>query len=106
LLALLTIQQTFCALFTSPSSSEAFEEQESEEGPSRKKQKTASHKKATKMNVATLLRMDGKVTPRAIAYAATLVCYSLSDFMITSNHNFAHIACLQSARRFTVGRGI
>ena len=71
---LCTDHQTFCALFTSPSSSEAFDEQDSEEGPSRKKMKMASQKKATKTNVATLLRMDGKVTPRAIAYASTLLC--------------------------------
>jgi len=58
-----------------------FDEQESEEGPSRKKQKTTSQKKAMKMNVATLLHMDGKVTPRAIAYAATLVCYFLSNLL-------------------------
>jgi len=68
-----TVLQTYCAIFTSPSSSEAFEE-ETEDGPCRKKQKTASQKKATKSNVATLLRMEGKVTPRTIAYAAVLVC--------------------------------
>ena len=66
-------------LFTSPSSSETFDEQETEEGPSRRKQKSASQKKATKTNVATLLHMEGRVTPRAIAYAATLVCSSISD---------------------------
>jgi hypothetical protein len=74
--SILTYNQTFCAIFTSPSSSEAFDEQESEEGPTRRKQKTASQKKATKTNVAALLHMDGKVTPRAIAYAATLVWFS------------------------------
>jgi hypothetical protein len=64
--------QTFCALFTSPTSSESFEA-ETEEGPSRKKHKTDNQKKATKTDVATLLRMEGKVTARSIAYAATLV---------------------------------
>jgi len=78
---LLTEYQTFCALFTSPSSSEAFDEQETQEGPSRKKQKTSSQKKATKSNVATLLHMEGRVTPRAIAYAATLVCSFISDLL-------------------------
>ena len=76
---LLIDHQTFCTLFTSPSSSEAFNEEESEEGPSRKKQTTASQKKATKTNVATLLHMDGRVTPRSVAYAATLVCSFISD---------------------------
>jgi hypothetical protein len=74
--SILTYNQTFCAIFTSPFSSEAFDEQESEEGPTRKKQKPASQKKATKTNVATLLHMEGKVTPRAIAYTATLVWFS------------------------------
>ncbi len=74
-----TKHQTFCALFTSPSSSEAFDEQESEEGLSRKKQKSVSQRKATKTNVATLLHMEGRVTPRAIAYAATLVGSSTLD---------------------------
>ena len=69
--------QTFCAIFTSPSSSEAFEDQESYDGPTRKKQKTASQKKATKSTVASLLHMEGRVTPRAIAYAATLVMSSI-----------------------------
>ena len=78
---LLTIYQTFCALFTSPSSSEAFDDQKSKEGPSRKKHKSTSQKKATKANVATLFHMDGKVTPRAIAYAATLVCYFMSNLL-------------------------
>ena len=80
---LTTYSQTFCAIFTSPSSSEAFEEQESDDGPTRKKQKTASQKKATKSTVASLLHMEGKVTPRAIAYAATLV---LSSFISTLLH--------------------
>jgi hypothetical protein len=44
--------------------------------------KTASQRKATKSNVATLLRMDGKVTPRAIAYAATLVCHSFDVLLV------------------------
>jgi hypothetical protein len=86
-LRLLTDSQTFCAIFTSPSSSEAFDGQESEEGPHRKIPKTASQKKATKMNIATLLHMDGKVTPRAIAYAATLVCsfgFAVDGHWITS----------------------
>ena len=35
-----------------------------------------------KTNVATLLHMDGKVTPRAIAYAATLVCHSFNVLLV------------------------
>lgn len=82
---LLMLLQTYCAIFTSPSSSEAFEE-ETEDGPSRKKQKVTSQKKATKSNVATLLRMEGKVTPRSIAYAAVLVCEEFFLFQFPPFH--------------------
>ncbi len=64
--------QTFCSIFTSPTSSESFDT-ESDDGPSRKKLQSSGQKKATKCNVATLLHMDSKVTPRAIAYAASIV---------------------------------
>ena len=66
--------KTFSNVFTSPSSSEAFVDAD-ENGAARKKQRTASNsqKKATKRNVATILGMDGQVTPRSIAYAAVLV---------------------------------
>jgi hypothetical protein len=67
------ILEVFCAIFTSPSSADGFEE-ETAEGPARKKQRTAGQKKATKSNVASLLNMDGKVSGRSIAYAAVLVC--------------------------------
>ncbi|KAF9045028.1 hypothetical protein BJ165DRAFT_1527958 [Panaeolus papilionaceus] len=71
--------QTYCAIFTSPTSSEEFEQDESEDGPSRKKVKTSSSKKATKSNVATILRMSGRVTPRSIAYAAVMLVFNLTD---------------------------
>jgi hypothetical protein len=116
---LLTEHQTFCALFTSPSSSEAFDEQESEEGLSRKKQKSASQKKATKTNVATLLHMEGRVTPRAIAYAATLVGSFLSDLLqmdimimcsLSSTcmplHNGLKIATTSASEAFTTSSSI
>jgi hypothetical protein len=64
--------KVFCAIFTSPSSADGFEE-ETVDGPARKKQRTAGQKKATKSNVASLLNMDGKVSGRSIAYAAVLV---------------------------------
>ncbi|KAF9533408.1 hypothetical protein CPB83DRAFT_782959 [Crepidotus variabilis] len=70
--------KTFCAVFTSPTSSEDLEEPE-DDVPARKKRKTSSQKKATKTNVAGLLRMEGKVTPRAIAYAAVLLVFNLTD---------------------------
>ena len=60
-------------IFTSPSSSESFSD-EDENGDARKQQRlTNSQRKATKCNVANILGMDGRVTPRSIAYAAVLV---------------------------------
>ncbi|KAF8955386.1 hypothetical protein BDZ97DRAFT_1764959 [Flammula alnicola] len=71
-----SLLQVYCAIFTSPSSAEGFEEEEEEEGPSRKKHKSS---KATKMNVSSLLNMDGKVTGHSIAYAAVLLVFNLTD---------------------------
>ncbi|KAF8954717.1 hypothetical protein BDZ97DRAFT_1927811 [Flammula alnicola] len=68
--------QVYCAIFTSPSSAEGFEEEEEEEGPSRKKHTSS---KATKMNVSSLLNVDGKVTGHSIAYAAVLLVFNLTD---------------------------
>ncbi|KAF9044321.1 hypothetical protein BJ165DRAFT_1528874 [Panaeolus papilionaceus] len=70
--------KTYCAIFTSPTSSEEFEDVETEDGPSRKKVKK-SVKKATKSNVAAILHMSGSVTPRSIAYAAVMLVFNLTD---------------------------
>ncbi|KAF8179434.1 hypothetical protein BJ912DRAFT_855623 [Pholiota molesta] len=70
--------KTYGAIFTSPSSSEAFDA-EDEGGQARKQRRTSSQKKATKSNVATLLHMEGRVTPRSIAYAAVLLAFNLTD---------------------------
>lgn len=64
--------QVYCAIFTAPSSSEGFGD-ENDDGPARKKHKSGRQKNATKSNVASLLNMDGKVTGRSIAYAAVMV---------------------------------
>ena len=75
---LLQFWKTYSSIFTSPSSSESFGE-EDENGTARKKQQTsASQRKATKCNVANLIGMDGQVTPRSIAYAAVLVCQHIN----------------------------
>lgn len=47
-------------------------------GRCRRQRHRRTLKKATKSTVASLLHMEGKVTPRAIAYAATLVWSSVS----------------------------
>jgi hypothetical protein len=64
--------QVYCSIFTSPSSSEGFDD-ENDDGPARKKHKSGRQKNATKSHVASLLNMDGKVTGRSIAYAAVMV---------------------------------
>lgn len=79
--------QTYCVIFTSPTSAQAFEEAETEEGPSRKKGNvSASRKKATKANIANILHMNGTVTPRSIAYVAVMVrgCI-LSGYLLLPN---------------------
>ncbi|KAF8177216.1 hypothetical protein BJ912DRAFT_1045759 [Pholiota molesta] len=68
--------QVYCAIFTSPSSAEGIEEEDLDEGPPRKKHKSA---KATKSCVSSLLNMDGKVTGRSIAYAAVLMVFNLTE---------------------------
>lgn len=81
--------QTFSNIFISPSSSELFVEAD-ENGAARKKQRVASdsQKKATKSNVATILGMEGRVTPRSIAYAAVLVRpLILSIYTLPSSHH-------------------
>ncbi|KAF9058033.1 hypothetical protein BJ165DRAFT_1521357 [Panaeolus papilionaceus] len=70
--------KTYCAIFTSPTSSEEFEDVETEDGPSRRKIKKTI-KKATKSNVAAILHMSGNVTPRSIAYAAVMLVFNLTD---------------------------
>ncbi|KIM41094.1 hypothetical protein M413DRAFT_445819 [Hebeloma cylindrosporum] len=79
--------QAYCSIFTSPSSAEGFEE-ETEDGPARKKQRSSRQRKATKSNVASLLNMDGKVTPRSIAYVAVLLVFNLTNAASwTETHN-------------------
>ncbi|KAF9042127.1 hypothetical protein BJ165DRAFT_1405840 [Panaeolus papilionaceus] len=72
--------KTYCVIFTSPTSVQHFDTEETEDGPVRKKGKSsASQKKATKANVANILHMNGTVTPRSIAYAAVLLAFNLTD---------------------------
>ncbi|KAF9529567.1 hypothetical protein CPB83DRAFT_893380 [Crepidotus variabilis] len=70
--------KAYCAIFTSPSSADAFEE-ESEEGPARKRRRVDAQKKITKSTVADLIGMEGKVTPRTIAHAAVMLAFNLTN---------------------------
>ncbi|KAL1712618.1 hypothetical protein EV715DRAFT_267797 [Schizophyllum commune] len=77
---LLKISSTVCLIFTSPSSSENVDDDggEGDSSPPQKRRKDNTGK-ATKSNVATLLRMKGQISPRAIAYAAVLLHFNLTN---------------------------
>ena len=93
---LCTTRQTYSNIFISPSSSESFDD-EDENGAARKQQRTTnSQRKATKCNVANILGMDGRVTPRSIAYAAVLVRQPTNIVFIKISHH-----CLQLAFNLT-----
>ncbi|KAL1721155.1 hypothetical protein EV715DRAFT_288694 [Schizophyllum commune] len=72
--------KTVCLIFTSPSSSETVDDDDGEGGssPPQKKRKD-NVGKATRSNVAKILRMSGQITPRAIAYAAVLLHFNLTN---------------------------
>ncbi|KAJ7762374.1 hypothetical protein DFH07DRAFT_1059578 [Mycena maculata] len=67
--------KSYKAVFTAPSS--ANKEEEDENTPPPKRHKTSTGKAIGK-NVATILGMNGQVTPRSIAYVAVLVWFSLT----------------------------
>lgn len=91
-------EQTYKDIFTSPSSSDASlsasapSEGTQDDNPILPKKPRLNdhqaHKKATKHCVALILGMDGKVTPRSIAYAAVMVCFETSLKPILSNYMF------------------
>ncbi|KAF8872004.1 hypothetical protein BD779DRAFT_1453336 [Infundibulicybe gibba] len=90
----LYLVKTFQTLFTSPSSAQHTTHIASDDentapttpAPPRKKSKQP----ATRTNVATVLCMNGKVTPRAIAYAAVQLHFALTDTpqWTDIHHNF------------------
>ncbi|KAL1740379.1 hypothetical protein HDZ31DRAFT_76928 [Schizophyllum fasciatum] len=75
--------QMYQAVFTAPTSmeTEAPEDEGTSEEPPAKRpyQDRGESKKPTRTNVATLLNMNGKVTPRSIAYIAVLLHLNLTD---------------------------
>ncbi|KAL1720471.1 hypothetical protein EV715DRAFT_196844 [Schizophyllum commune] len=68
--------KTFCAIFTADVSADDVDDDVSDDEPSAKRQKVEH---ATKQNVSKLLKMNGKATPRSIAYAAVLLHFNLTD---------------------------
>lgn len=74
----LLVLQVYKAIFTSPSSAkDVLEEDDDENMPPAKLRKTSSSSKPVRRNVASKLHLNGKVTPRSIAYAAVQVCLFL-----------------------------
>jgi len=67
--------QVYKSIFTSPSSAKktSDEENDAENMPPFKSQKTSSNK-SVRRNVASKLHLNDKVTPRSVAYAAVQVC--------------------------------
>ena len=71
----LLVLQVYKAIFTSPSSAKYVSEDDDDENmPPAKLRKISSSNKPVRRNVATKLHLNGKVTPRSIAYAAVQVC--------------------------------
>ncbi|KAL1671171.1 hypothetical protein EV122DRAFT_285241 [Schizophyllum commune] len=77
--------ETYRAVFISrrPSSDDDSDEEDAAEAPppakKRKLMDGAQNKPSTRANVASLLRMNGQVTPRSIAYIAVLLHFNLTD---------------------------
>jgi hypothetical protein len=82
----LLILQVYKAIFTSPSSAkDVSEENDDENMPPAKLQKILSGSKPVRCDVASKLHLNGKVTPRSIAYAAVHVClFLLYDILCSS----------------------
>lgn len=71
--------QVYKAIFTSPSSAKDVSDGEDndENAPPAKSQRTLSGNKSVRRNVASMLQLNNKVTPRSIAYAAVQVNFFL-----------------------------
>jgi hypothetical protein len=71
--------QVYKAIFTSPSSARDISEEEenTENMPPAKSQRTSSGNKPVRRNVASKVNLNDKVTPRSIAYAAVQVGFML-----------------------------
>jgi hypothetical protein len=71
--------QVYKAIFTSPSSARDIleEDDNAENMPPAKSQRTSSGNKSIRCNVASKVNLNDKVTPRSIAYAAVQVGFML-----------------------------
>lgn len=70
--------QVYKAIFTSPSSAmDISEEDNAENIPPAKSQRTSSGNKPTRRDVASRVNLNNKVTPRSVAYAAVMVGFLL-----------------------------
>ena len=96
--------QVYKAIFTSPSSARdiAEEEDNAENIPPAKSQRTSSGKKpqAVRRNVASKVNLNDKVTPRSIAYAAVQVGFTLLHVVLCL---FMAVASFQFANRRIMG---
>ena len=82
----LLVLQVYKAIFTSPSSAKDVSEEDDDENmPPAKVQKTSSSKKPVRRNVASKLHLNNKVTPPSIAYAVVQVgLFLIYDILCSS----------------------
>jgi hypothetical protein len=79
------VLQVYKTIFTSPSSAKDVSEEDDENMPPARLRKTLSRSKPVRRDVASKLHLNGKVTPRSIAYAAVQVClFLLYDILCSS----------------------
>uniref|UniRef100_A0A8H7XUS1 Uncharacterized protein n=1 Tax=Psilocybe cubensis TaxID=181762 RepID=A0A8H7XUS1_PSICU len=71
--------KTYCALFTGPASAEAFHPDDTVGVGAMRLANFRRSRKATKRSVAAIIGLDGRVTPRTIAYAAVILIFNLTD---------------------------
>jgi hypothetical protein len=88
--------QVYKAIFTSPSSArDISEEDDAENMPPAKSQRTSSGNKPTRRNVASKVNLNDKVTPRSIAYAAVQVGFTLLHVTL---YLFAAASCISTCK--------
>lgn len=76
-------QKTFHAIFISPSVDEDHFDGEPENGhPKRQKVSEQRYRPCSKSNISDLLQLNGRVTSRAIAYAAVLVSGIITQYPV------------------------
>ena len=89
--------QVYKTIFMSPSSArDISEEDDAENMPPTKSQRTSSGNKPAHRNVASKVNLNDTVTPRSIAYAAVQVGFTLLH--VTLLYLFAAASCISTCK--------